>query len=86
VLHHDELTFTFNGMVKFAGLESTEELLAQTDDIRAAYLEVLHRFTDRFDDLCRRNRIERVEIDTSRNPADALLGYLNQRDLLQRSR
>ncbi|HUQ73064.1 MAG TPA: DUF58 domain-containing protein [Planctomycetaceae bacterium] len=86
VLHHDELTFTFNGMVKFEGLESDEILLTQTDDVRSAYLEIVRRFNDRFDDLCRRNRIERVEIDTSRSPADALLGYLNQRELLLRSR
>jgi uncharacterized protein (DUF58 family) len=86
VLHHDELAFDFSGMVKFAGLESADELLTQTEDIRAAYLAALRRFTAEFDDLCRRNRIERVEIDTSRSAADALLGYLNQRELLRNSR
>uniref|UniRef100_A0A7C2PIL3 DUF58 domain-containing protein n=1 Tax=Schlesneria paludicola TaxID=360056 RepID=A0A7C2PIL3_9PLAN len=86
VLHHDERSFDFQGMVKFTGLESDEEQMAQTEDIRSAYLAVLEGFLSQFDDLCRRNRIERVEIDTSQNPADALLGYLNQRELLQRSR
>jgi uncharacterized protein (DUF58 family) len=86
VLHHDERTFDFSGMVKFTGLEDVDELLVQTEDVRSGYLAALKRFTSAFDDLCRRNRIERVEIDTSRSAADALLGYLNQRDLLVRSR
>jgi len=86
VLHHDELAFAFSGMVKFAGLEDIDELLTQTEDIRAGYLAALRRFTQEFDDLCRRNRIERVEIDTSRSAADALLDYLNQREMLLRSR
>lgn len=86
VLHHDELAFDFSGMVKFQGLEDVDELLTQTEDIRAGYLEALARFTHEFDDVCRRNRIERVEIDTSRSAADALLDYLNQREMLLRSR
>lgn len=86
VLHHDEWQFDFSGMVKFAGLEDAEELLTQTEDIRQGYLTALRRFTQEFDALCRRNRIERVPIDTSRSAADALLDYLNQRELLLRSR
>ena len=34
VMHHDELNFEFDGMVKFAGLEDADELLTQTEDIR----------------------------------------------------
>ncbi|MDX1969053.1 MAG: DUF58 domain-containing protein [Planctomycetaceae bacterium] len=86
VLHHDEAAFQFQGMIKFEGLESSDEFLTQTEDIRQGYLAALQRFREKFDDLCRRNRIERVEVDTSFSPADALLAYLNQRDLLLRSR
>jgi uncharacterized protein (DUF58 family) len=86
VLHGDELTFNFSGMVKFHGLEDADDLLTQSDDIRSGYLDALRRFTATFDDLCRRNRIERVQIDTSRSAGDALLDYLNQRDMLLRSR
>lgn len=86
VLHYNERTFDFSGMVKFTGLEDADELLMQTEDVRAGYLAALSRFTAELEDLCRRNRIERVEIDTSRSAADALLGYLNQRELLLRSR
>ena len=38
VMHHDELAFEFDGMVKFVGLEVPDELLAQTDDLRRGYL------------------------------------------------
>ncbi len=86
VLHHDELAFELGGMIKFTGLESADELLTQTEDIRAGYLAALQRFLDGCAELCQRNRIERVVIDTSRPPAEALTDYLNQRELLQRAR
>ena len=37
VMHHDELDFTFDGMVKFVGLELPEEHLTQPDDIRQTH-------------------------------------------------
>ncbi|MBW3540451.1 MAG: DUF58 domain-containing protein [Planctomycetes bacterium] len=86
VLHHHELAFDFEGMVKFQGLELPEEFLTQTEDIRTGYLRALENFNHRFDELCQRNRIERVEVDTNRPPAEVLLDYLNQRSRLVRSR
>lgn len=86
ILHHHELTFDLDGMIKFQGLEAADEMLTQTEDIRKGYLEALQRFEDEFSAICQRNRIERVVIDTSRNPGDAILDYLNQRDLLLRAR
>ena len=38
VMHHDELYFEFDGMTKFLGLEIPEEILAQPEDLRTAYL------------------------------------------------
>jgi hypothetical protein len=66
-------------MVKFLGLEEVSEYLTQTEDIRQGYLEALHRYEAAFDDLCRRNAIERVPLDTSHNLGDDLVDYLNQR-------
>ncbi len=86
VLHHDEVAFEFQGMIKFHGLELPEELLTQSDDIRDGYLAAVQAFRERFDDLCLRNQIERVELDTSRPPAEALVQYLNQRDLRLQTR
>src|SRR5204862_7880812 len=52
VMHHDELAFEFDGMIKFMGLELPEEHLTQPDDIRAGYLAALERFNGRFAEIC----------------------------------
>ncbi len=79
IMHHHELTFDLHGMVKFIGLEIPEELLGRPDDLRRGYLAAVGRFNDRLEDLCHRNRIERVLVDTSRNMGAVLVDYLNQR-------
>ena len=85
-LHHDEIAFEFEGMVRFDGLEVEDQMLTQTEDVKKAYLRAVSEFTEQFDAICQRNRIERVEVDTSRNMAEVLLDYLNQRSLQTRSR
>jgi uncharacterized protein (DUF58 family) len=85
-LHHDELSFSFDGMVRFDGLEVPDQLLTQTEDIRKAYLDEVAAHREQFDALCLRNRIERVEVDTSRDMAEVLIDYLNTRSLLNRGR
>ena len=86
VMHHDELEFDFDGMTKFIGLEIPDEFLAQPEELRSAYLEALDRFNRHFEDVCRRNRVERVLVDTSRDMGEVFIDYLNQRSLLNRGR
>jgi uncharacterized protein (DUF58 family) len=86
VLHHDELTFDFDGSTKFVGLEVPEELLAQPQELRAAYLKAIGRFNERFEEICQRNRVERVLVDTSHDMGGVFIDYLNQRSLLNRGR
>jgi uncharacterized protein (DUF58 family) len=86
VLHHDELAFEFDGMIKFIGLEIPDELLAQPEDLRRGYLRALNRFNDRFEELAHRNNCERVPVDTSRSMAEVLIDYLNKRSMLNRGR
>jgi uncharacterized protein (DUF58 family) len=86
VLHHDELEFQFEGMVRFEGLEISDELLTQTEDVRTGYLRAMRNFNEELEQLCQRNRIERVEVDTSRDMAEVLIDYLNKRSLLNRGR
>ncbi len=38
IMHHDELAFEFDGMVKFIGLEIPDELITQPGELRRAYL------------------------------------------------
>jgi len=85
-MHHDELVFEFDEMTKFVGLEIPEELLAQPDQIRRAYLRAMERFNERLEEICQRNRIERVLVDTSRDMGTVLVDYLNQRSRLNRGR
>ena len=86
VMHHDELDFRFDGMVKFRGLETPAELLTQPSELRRRYLEILTHYNAQFQEICQRNRVERVLVDTSRDRAEVLVDYLNQRSLLNRGR
>ncbi|HEV2969388.1 MAG TPA: DUF58 domain-containing protein [Pirellulales bacterium] len=86
IMHHDELTFEFSGMIKFLGLEVPGELLAQPDDLRRGYLKAVERFNDRFEQVCQRNAVERILVDTSRNMGEVFVDYLNKRSLLNRGR
>ncbi len=86
VMHHDELAFEFEGMIKFLGLEIPDELLAQPEDLRKGYLRAVEKFNTHFEDICHRNGIERVLVDTSRGMADVFCDYLNKRSMLNRGR
>ena len=86
VMHHDELAFEFDQMSKFVGMEIPEELLAQPDRIRRAYLRAMEGFNQRLETMCQRNRVERVLVDTSRNPGEVLADYLNSRARRHRGR
>ena len=85
VLHHDELDFSFEGMIKFIGLEIPDEILMQPTELRKAYLGALNNFNDRFEEICQANKVERVLVDTSRGMGELLVDYLNQRGLAKRS-
>jgi uncharacterized protein (DUF58 family) len=86
VLHHDELAFDFEGQIRFRGLELPEELTTQPDQLRRLYLDSLHAYLAEIDDVCRRNRVERVPVDTSRSVGDVLTDYLNERSKIRRIR
>jgi uncharacterized protein (DUF58 family) len=86
VMHHDELAFDFDGMIKFQGLEIPEELLAQTDDLRRGYLQAVRQNHDQLEEIATRNGCERVLVDTSRSMSEQLIDYVNKRGLLARMR
>ena len=85
VLHHDELDFRFDGMIKFVGLEIPEEILMHPTELRKAYLSALRSFNDRFEEICQANKVERVQVDTSRGMGELLVDYLNQRGQVKRA-
>jgi uncharacterized protein (DUF58 family) len=79
VLARNELTFDFEGPVRFVGLESAEEVLTRADDVREEYLSALRRLQNGLDEMARRNDCEYAAVDTSRSEFETLLDYLNQR-------
>jgi uncharacterized protein (DUF58 family) len=85
-MHHDELSFDFDGMTKFVGLEVPEEIVTQPEELRRAYLEAVGRFNANLEELCQRNRIERVLVDTRRDMGQVFIDYLNQRSRRNRGR
>ena len=85
-LHRDELEFPFEGNVKFRGLEVSDELLTRPSELRKRYLAAVRQFNDRLEQLCLRNRVERVLVDTTRDRAEILIDYLNHRSQLNRGR
>lgn len=82
VLHHDEIAFDFDGMIKFVGLEVPDELLARPEDLRRGYLQALQRFNEQLAEIAQRYRCEHLLVDTGRNMAEALVDYLNKRSLV----
>jgi hypothetical protein len=86
VMHHDELAFEFDRMTKFVGLEVAASRFADPHVVRQTYLKALERHTAKFDDICQRNRVERMLVDTSRDMVDVMIEYLNQRGRVNRGR
>ena len=79
VLDRDELTFPFQRMTMFEGLEGFPELLADPRALRKAYLEEMGRFQDSLRKICRQSRVDYVLLDTSRRLDAALTAYLAAR-------
>lgn len=79
LLDPSELSFPFEGTLKFRDLEGPEEILTRPKRIRDAYLEELDRFLKDVRASCERSQVDYVLVDTSR-PVDVVLSaYLIQR-------
>lgn len=55
-------------------------------ELRKGYLQALGRFNGRFAEICQRNRVERVLVDTSRPMGEVFVDYLNHRSLAKTRR
>ncbi|MCZ6601393.1 MAG: DUF58 domain-containing protein [Planctomycetota bacterium] len=76
VLDHDEVTFPFDRMTRFLGMENGPKILANPKVLRDAYLEEFQNFQDSLKRECRGDRIDYVSMDTSRPLDVALATYL----------
>jgi uncharacterized protein (DUF58 family) len=80
LLDRDELTFPFEGMVQFKGLEIANQVLCHPRMVKKAYLEELHKFLTTVKGACTRNGVDYVQISTD-TPVDvALSAYLTSRE------
>jgi uncharacterized protein (DUF58 family) len=79
ILDRDELTFPFQRMTLFEGLESFPEVLADPRALRKAYLEEIGAFQEALKKICRRSRIDYVLLDTFRRLDAPLTAYLASR-------
>lgn len=79
ILDEYELTFPFDGLVKFEGLESYPEVLCQPRMLKKSYLEELNRFLLSVRAGCEKNAVDYTLLNTS-TPLDvALTAYLVSR-------
>jgi uncharacterized protein (DUF58 family) len=79
VLDHSELTFEFDGQVRFEEPETQEHLDADPQAIRAAYLTELHAFIDEYKKKCQGVRADFVTVDNAMTFDKALIEFLVQR-------
>lgn len=80
VLDHDELTFPFDGMIQFKGLEAPGLALCHPRSVRKAFLDEMQRHLAAVKGACQRNGIDYVQADT-RMPVDVVLSaYLARRE------
>lgn len=71
-----ELTFPFDGTWEFRNLEGADRLKISPNDFRKAYLENLETFKARVRGTCEKFKAHYLLVDTSKNLAETLSGYL----------
>ncbi len=79
VLDYSEVAFDFDGQVSFEEPETGEEIQADPQGIRAAYLAELKRFIDEYRRQCQAVRADFVTVDNSMTFDKALLEFLIER-------
>ncbi len=79
VLAHDEVTFPFERLTRFEGMEDLSRITADPVALRTAYLAEVKEFRRRLRRVCLANRIDLVEMDTAESLAVVLQAYLAKR-------
>ena len=80
VLDPDEIDFPFSGRIQFRDLESSQnQQMVDAKSIRDAYLRRYEEYQDKLRDICRKQRVDLVQMTTDRPFADALHEYLSVR-------
>lgn len=76
ILDEDEVTFPFNDLTKFEGLELEPELLLDPRGIRDEYLEQFNGFCYELERRCGEIQVDLVRAVTTQPPSEALTRFL----------
>lgn len=76
IVDRDELTFPYEGLTRFEGLENEGKLLVDPDDIREHYLEEFNRFLEFLKRETRRSRMQYFRAVTDQPLEKVLLRFL----------
>ena len=79
VMHHDELTFPFDRLTRFEGMEDDARLLVDAPALRQSYLEVVDAWRADVRRSCHRRGADYHLIDTSQPLDVSLSTYLGAR-------
>ncbi len=80
LLDKDELTFPFEGLVQFKGLEVANQVLCHPRMVKKAYLQELHAFLTKVKATCTRNGVDYVQVSTDTPVEVVLAAYLTGRE------
>jgi len=84
ILSHDEVTFPFERLTRFEGMEDLGHLTADPTALKTAYLTEVKEFRRRLRRVCLANRIDLVAMDTSDSLGVVLSAYLAKRAATRR--
>jgi uncharacterized protein (DUF58 family) len=76
LLDEYELTFPFEGLIQFKGLEEMGQALCHPRMLKKHYLEEVNAFLQKMRIGCRKNNVDYVQINTSTPVEVALTAYL----------
>ena len=79
VLDPFELTFPFDGSMKFIGLENDGDVVTQPKRVRAKYLEELQKFLRHVKTSCERRQVDYLLVNTAKPLDEVLSAYLLSR-------
>ncbi len=79
LLDPNELTFPFDGLVKFEGLEGWPDLLCQPRMLKESYLDEIGKFIKALELGCSARSVEYVQMNTETSLDVALTSYLVSR-------
>lgn len=79
ILAEDEVTFPFQRMARFEGMEEETTLTADPASLRDAYLAEVKAFRKNLRRVCTANRIDLIEVASNTNLGVVLAAYLARR-------